>query len=364
LILAGLVRWTSITWASQGRLIFPAISALSVLMVAGLSALWRGLPAVLAVFLAGVAAVTPCAVIAPHYAPPAELSAAQLAAIPQRLDADFGGELKLLGYDLRTEAAEPGGTVRLTLYWQSQIAMDRNWSLFVHLVDEDEIIVAQRDRYPGQGLLATTLLRPGQTWADDYVIALPAGAFSPARLKVRVGVYDLRDGARLRTAAGAEWVDFGQIALAGREVTTRLGPVPNALRQNLGGLIELTGYAVDRRVLRAGEPLTLTLYWRALAPIAGNYSISARVRGEDLTRWAAQDAWPQAGAAPTSSWRLGETFADPYTLTLDPATPPGQYFLEVLVYDPETLAPLRLWEAGDRPTDGGSVLLGRVRVTP
>jgi hypothetical protein len=364
LLFVGLVRWTSLTWASQGRLIFPAISAISLLIAAGLWALWPRLPVLLAAGMAGLAAAVPFTVIAPHYAPPPELTPAQIAAIPHRLDTDFGGELTLLGYDLRTPTAGPGGSVRLTLYWQSQIAMDRNWSIFVHLVDQDGILAAQRDRYPGQGLLATTLLRPGQTWADDYVIALPAGAYSPADLRVRAGVYDLADGVRLPVAAGGEWAEFGALALAGREVETRLGPVPNALRQNLGGQIELTGYTLDRRVLRAGEALTLTLYWRALGPIPANYSVSARVRGEDQARWAARDAWPQDGAAPTSSWRAGELLADPYPLTLDPATPPGQYFVEVVVYDPQTLVPLPLWSREGYPTDGQSVLLSGIRVTP
>jgi hypothetical protein len=295
------------------------------------------------------------------------LSPAELAAIPQRLDVDFGGELQLLGYHLRTTAAAPGGSVRLTLFWQSQIAMDRNWSVFVHLVDQDDILVAQRDRYPGQGLLATTLLQPGQTWADDYVIALPAGAFSPATLRVRVGVYDLSDGVRLPAGAAGEWAEFGQVALAGRELATRLGPVPNALRQSFGGQIELAGYTLDRRVLRPGETLTVTLYWRALSPIPANYSVSARVRGErseDQTRWAAQDPWPQAGQAPTSAWRVGELLADPYALTLAAATPPGQYFVEIVIYDSQTLRPLPLWTDDGRPTDAGSLLLTRVRVTP
>jgi len=368
-LLVGLVRWTSLTWASQGRLIFPAISAISVLMAAGLADLGRLIPVaslkplplwLLAAFMAVLSSVVPFAVIAPHYAPPPDLTPAQIASIPSRLDVSFGGELTLLGYDLRTSAVAPGDAVHLTLFWRAEIAMDRDWSLFVHVLDQDAILVAQRDRYPGQGLLATTRLRPGQTWADAYVIPIPAGAYAPGRLRLAVGVYDLRDGVRLPSGAGGDAATFGALELRARPGAD----VPNALRQNLGGLIELSGYAVDQRVLRPGETLTLTLYWRALKAIPRNYSISARVRGEDLTRWAALDAWPRGGGAPTSVWRPGETVADPYPLTLAADTPPGQYFLEVVVYDAETLAPLPLWSADGYPTDGQSVVLSRIRVTP
>jgi hypothetical protein len=368
LLLWGLLRWTSLTWASQGRLMFPAISAISVLLTAGLAQLSRLFPAAnlrsllpsgFALFLAALSAAVPFTVIAPHYAPPPPLTQAELAALPHRLDADFGGELKLLGYDLQTASTEPGESVRLTLYWQGLIAMDRNWSVFVHVVDEHGVIVAQRDRYPGQGLLATTLLKPGQTWADDYVIPIPAGTLAPASLQIAVGVYDLRDGMRLRFASGGEAVTFGAVALR-----ARAGDAPNPLRQNIGGVLELSGYELDRRALRPGEALTVTLHWRALAAMNANYSVSARVRGEGQARWAAKDAWPQDGAVPTSAWTPGQALTDPYTLTLDPATPPGQYQLEIVVYDSQTLTPLRLWNAEGYPTDGEGVWLSRIRVLP
>ncbi|MGQ0602075.1 MAG: glycosyltransferase family 39 protein, partial [Anaerolineales bacterium] len=276
LLLFGLVRWSSITWASQGRLIFPAISAISLLIAAGLWSLWRGLPWMLVALMGLLSSVVPFAVIAPHYAPPPALTEAEFAAIPNRLDADFG-ELKLLGYDLQTSTAQPGEVVRLTLYWQAQIAMDRNWSLFMHLVDEDGVIVAQRDRYPGQGLLATTLMTPGQTWVDEYVIAIPPYLIFPHALQIAVGVYDLRDGTRLRLANGDEQANFGSIAM-------RLPSMPGAAI--FGGVLALQHAEIEQRVLRPGEPLTVTLQWRALNRMTTNYSVSVRVRDEALNRWA------------------------------------------------------------------------------
>lgn len=362
LLMIGLVRWSSLTQASQGRLIFPGIAALSVLLAAGLSQ-WRAwLPGAAALGLAALTLAVPWGVIAPYYRPPVPLTPAEQAAIPAPLDADFGGELRLLGYALHTAEAQPGEALRFTLYWRSEIAMDRNWSVFVHVVDEQGVIVAQRDRYPGQGLLATTLLQPGQTWADDYVIPLPAGTLTPAVAQLAIGVYDQQDGARLPVGpAGADRVLVGPITLAPRADTA----VPNALRQSLGGELELSGYTLDRRALRAGETLATTLYWRALRPMAANYSVSVRVRGgDDLTRWAAQDSWPRGGSAPTSAWKLDQVIEDPYTLTLAQDTPPGQYRLEVVVYAPETLAPLALWNAAGYPTDGQAVTLSRLVVVP
>jgi hypothetical protein len=309
--------------------------------------------------MVALSAAVPFTVIAPHYAPPPDLTSEQLAAISNRVNADFGGEMTLLGYALRTEAVKPGEAVQLTLYWQSQIAMDRNWSIFVHLVDADGVIVAQRDRYPGQGALATTLLRPGQMFADDYVIPVPATAYSPVDARLEVGLYDLSDSARLTLPDGHD-----VLVLAPLPIHANAGDVPNPLRKNLGNLIQLAGYEMGPRALRSGEALELTLYWRALAPIHENYAVFTHVRGEGETLWAGEDAWPQKGAAPTSGWRVGDLIPDTFHLTLKPDTPPGLYDVEVGLYDSASLERLRLMDDEGLPTDADFIFLSKIRVLP
>ena len=71
-VLLSLLRWTSLTPASQGRLVFPAIASIAVLLSAGLlvavPSRWRR-PAsgVLSLGMAGWAALVPFLVIAPAY---------------------------------------------------------------------------------------------------------------------------------------------------------------------------------------------------------------------------------------------------------------------------------------------------------
>jgi hypothetical protein len=45
------------------------------------------------------------------------------------------------------------------------------------------------------------------------------------------------------------------------------------------------------------------------------------------------DAQPLAGAAPTTTWLPGEILTDPYTLTLPPELPPGDYRLITGLYN-------------------------------
>ena len=357
LIVVGLIRWTSTTWASQGRLIFPAISAISVLAVWGLARLWRGLPWLAIGFMALLSIAVPFTILAPHYAPPPELVREQIAAIPHPVNADFGGEMKLLGYNLETTSVMPGEPIQLTLYWQSQIAMDRNWSIFTHIVDDQGLIVAQRDRYPGMGALATTLMSPGRTFADRYVIPLPAATYSPAAAHIEVGLYDLNTGERLPLKTGGD-----TFTLASVSIRARPGNLPNALRQNFGNQILLAGYDLSSRVLHPGETLQVTLYWQALAPIAKNYSVFVHVRGAGESLWAGKDAWPQQGAAPTSGWKVGDVITDTYALTLQADTPPELYDLEVGLYDSGNLQRLQLIAADGRPLDADFIFLSKVRV--
>jgi hypothetical protein len=49
-----------------------------------------------------------------------------------------------------------------------------------------------------------------------------------------------------------------------------------------------------------------------------------------------RDEPPGHGNRPTTGWVAGEYLADPHDVTIDLATPPGAYQLEVGLYDPQT----------------------------
>jgi hypothetical protein len=51
---------------------------------------------------------------------------------------------------------------------------------------------------------------------------------------------------------------------------------------------------------------------------------------------AQRDAEPLGGSAPTTGWVVGEVIDDGYELVLPNSTAPGEYPVEVGVYDPRT----------------------------
>lgn len=360
LVVLGLIRWATITWSSQGRLIFPAIPSLAVVIVFGLAALvprrWQAwFLGVWVSLLFGLSVAAPFLWIRPAYAPPSALDPQQLAVIPNPSTADFGGEMRLLGFEVVATQARPGETLAVDLYWRSQIAMDRDWSVFVHLVDEHGIVVAQRDKYPGLGRLPTRLFSPGQAIADRYVVRLPQAACAPSRLQVVVGLYDATDGVRLPVGQG------DSITLASVDLLPHDGQVPNPLSIDFGHQMRLVGFDYERRAMTPGETLGLRLYWQGLRPMDVNYTVFTHVRGQGERLWAQSDAWPQAGAAPTGGWRTGQTVEDEHHLPLQADTPPGVYDVEVGVYNGDTGKRLQVVTEDGRWTED-FVYLCRIRV--
>jgi len=365
IVLVSWSQWARVTWSAQGRLVFSALSAFCVLMFYGLSqfvprSFVRWLGAAVGGFLLVVAALAPFVTIAPAYARPPSLTDADVATIPQRLDVTFGNRMRLLGYDLKTTETRPGNRVALTLYWQSIAPMHRNWSVFVHLLDGNDTIIAQRDMYPGQGLYPTSLWPVGETVANRYLLRLSETAYAPSVASLEVGLYDYlaESQERLPSSTGGDNVRFGQIA-----VVPNPGNLPNPVRRNFGDKIALAGYEMDTRSLRPGETLTLTLYWEGLADMEENYSIFTYIQGADTQIWARTDSWPLNGDAPTAAWKVGQLVRDPYALTLDPHTPPGVYDVEIGIYLAETLERLRLITPDGRLVDD-HLFLSKVRVSP
>lgn len=111
-------------------------------------------------------------------------------------DAHWGGAITLLGHDLTLGKDVSVPCIDLTLHWQAQERMETSYTVFVHLVDEQEHIWGQVDRTPLDGTYPTSAWLPGEIVSDRYVVAwrddAPEGEY-----RIAVGWYDLESGRRL-----------------------------------------------------------------------------------------------------------------------------------------------------------------------
>ncbi|MCP4542326.1 MAG: glycosyltransferase family 39 protein [Chloroflexi bacterium] len=332
ILLPWLLWWARITWSSQGRLVFTAISTWALLLALGLAG-WlprrwgQWAVGAFALLLLGLSLAAPIAWIKPAYALPKPLTDTQAAAIPHKVQTDFGSVMQLRGYNLETTTTEPGGQVEVTLYWQALAPADQDYTVFVQLLGEGDLLVAQRDTFPGLGRLSTTWLEPGFRWADRYVLQVPDTAYTPDTAQIQVGLYDPITGMRLITTKEQDNVRFGQV-----QVRARPGDVPNPISVNFGDRIALIGYDLDQRVVDPGEIVTMTLHWKCLQKMNTNYNISVQFINAAQNKAAQHDGWPLEGAAPTVAWEPGQTLVDTYALPIHPDTQPGVYDVRVVVY--------------------------------
>jgi hypothetical protein len=137
------------------------------------------------------------------------------------------------------------------------------------------------------------------------------------------------------------WATDTPFVLFGRREGVKIQPqtftITNPLEINFASSVTLLGYNVDREKLAPGETLELTLFWRCERLLPIPYTVFTHLLSSDQTRlWGGKDNQPQDGHYPTTAWQPGETIVDRYLLPVDPATPPGEYLLEVGLYNLDT----------------------------
>jgi 4-amino-4-deoxy-L-arabinose transferase-like glycosyltransferase len=150
--------------------------------------------------------------------------------------------------------------------------------------------------------------------------------------------------------------------------SAELLPGEEPLHANIGGFAELLGYRVEPQRLAAGDPVEVTLVWKALYETPNNYTLSIHLLdGEKYPR-----AWvmshPGHGNFPTSIWRPGDVFRETYQLYWAD-TPwerlPSQASFKVALLCPgsETVEETQL-EATDAQGNalGDAVYFGRIKV--
>lgn len=110
--------------------------------------------------------------------------------------ANLGGLVEFLGYDLGGTGFSPGDVLPLTLYWRALEQMGISYTVFTHLIDGDNRIWGQQDNPPQEGGHPTTLWMKGEVVTDRYGIIVnpdvPSGEYV-----VEIGLYNAETGERL-----------------------------------------------------------------------------------------------------------------------------------------------------------------------
>jgi hypothetical protein len=325
----------SSTAGPMGRFYFPGLSAFGLLLAVGWITL-LGLRETryslvitryaIPVSAFALALVAFFGYFVPAYAAPPKIDPAT---ITQPLNITFDGKIELLHAVTDRVVAEPGDPIKVTLYWRALQPIDRSYVEFVHLIDDQGIMIAQRDTWPGRGIYPTTLWQPGEVFADTLYLHIPDGVYAPNNATLRLGLYG-QDGPRLVAIdSQGQTIEDGAVHIGTMKLYRRDNEYPNSMQVNFGNQVELLGYQMSPRSILPGEAITVTLYWRATAPFTADYNVFVQALRPNQ-RISAQGTGGSVNASPlTTQWSVGQIITDVRVLQFPPTAKPGELDVEV-----------------------------------
>ena len=246
------------------------------------------------------------------------------------VNADLGGQIRLLGYDLNPPHVSPGDNVRVTYYWQALTDIEYDYLVSSTLLDAHANALAQRLSEPAYDQAPTSTWRRGAIILDAGEIKIPPNAH-PGMYRFELGVLNRSDPTPLALANGQDRVLLAPITVP-REPVNPNG-IQNPLTIRLGDPTSITLLGYDLVPARQGAPLLVTLYWRAERAMSTDYSVFVHFLDANGNLVAQHDGAPQGGNAPTSWWSPGDVIADSHEIIIPADLAPGQYTLEIGVYD-------------------------------
>jgi hypothetical protein len=322
------VRWVMVVGSvSHTRLIFPAISAISILLALGWHALLprRGQKWVTRLVTAGLISLNIYSLawlIGPAFQPsqPAFDQTDEME-IFDPLGLTFLDRFELVAGTVypgvappptpgrRPAAVSPGDPVTISVRWNTLAPVDKNYSVSALLLAPDGTVLARRETYPGLGLRPTGYLAIGETFIDTYPLQIDGDVSEPVVARAVVNLFDFDSETRTGLSAADP---------LGTEVTPLVGwikVVPKTWAQhqpgqtvhvNFADAIALVGYDLNHEA----DGAKLTLYWESIGQVDEDYNLFIHLLDGEGNTIAQADAPPTYNAYPTSWWAPGETIAD------------------------------------------------------
>jgi 4-amino-4-deoxy-L-arabinose transferase-like glycosyltransferase len=287
--------------------------------------------------------------------PPVSPLLAEALPVQHRLSADFDRRARLLGYSLGNGPFRAGDELKFSLFWQALADGDGPIVVFAQLQDAASKPVALSETPP---------IYPGDLWKTGDLLRDPRSIPLPADLPAgtyRLAVGLLRPDRSRLPVGGGDQVILTTVGTTQRPHDFSPPSPQHPLDIHFGDHARLVGYDVRETAARPGDTVALTLYWQALGTFDRAYAVFAHLITADNRIAGQRDQAPGDGAYPTTSWVAGEYIADTYAIPVDADTPPGEYWIEVGIYDP--LNGSRLPVAGaDGQALGDRLLLKETRI--
>jgi uncharacterized membrane protein len=292
--------------------------------------------------------------------------------------AHFGSSIEFLGFDVIYNRDLES---YYNLYWRASQPLDTDYFIALYLVDEaGQVVGSTVEPQAAMIWYPTSRWQPGEAvkirvdtlpwWTGDrdvYSIALGVLEGTDTwdvgrRLRPRVVESDWQtptpaDGTLLQlmtfhnTWEGTEAIP--------QERTFTVPEIEHPMEAVLGGQVRFLGYALSPPPYKRGKTLHLTLYWQAMARMAESYTVFVHLLDKNEMIGGQWDSVPGGGLLPTTSWLEGEVITDEYEVPIRAGAPPGQYVIEIGMYDMYTGERLQVRDENGKPVEGDRILLGQ-----
>lgn len=247
--------------------------------------------------------------------------------------------------------------------WTVPRPLGSRYQLSWRLQNGDGLVLSQLDAQPGYGFQPTDGWRLDAPIRDWLALRLPETLPGPPPHPLVMLLYDVTTGEQLLLRrVGEIAVTDGRFIYQPVAPSFDLPPVETTtgvtFAEDGRPLIELLGY--DQAV--TDGLLELTLYWRALAAPAADFTRFIHLLDAGGAIVAQLDSQPAGNSYPTGQWMAKEIVTDTLRLDLS-AVPPGSYQLAVGFYRPkENMPRLDVVDADGPASDGRAALPGVVVV--
>jgi len=290
----------------------------------------------------------------------------------EKVSVAFENGLQLSDIQYGSRLLEPGESLNLTLTWRASKKIDERYTVFVHVLDDRELIWGQMDSEPGGGS------KPTNTWIENSPVEDRRGVpvlpgTPPGEYRLELGLYSPASGKRLAVVdengrpIGDRYL-FGLIKVVAPKLPERpdsLG-IERPLSVSFVNNIKLVGFALhplgrdaDGPMFTPNDVAHLTLFWQSVGATGDDVSVRIEVRDRGGGA-VVQEIQPILGAKyPPSEWHAGELLRDQYKIPLGGLTP-GEY--EVLLAQVGGSGNTIAAESSDAVVENGAVRLGQISV--